>query len=578
MEEENKLIVLCVCPLVPPLIFRYIQSMTICRWCAGEFLVTERDRDFLRRMSPVINGKTFLIPEPTLCPSCRTKRRFAFRNERNLSKTKSALSGKEIISNIHPDDLWKVYEQEEWFGDSWNGTDFGRPYNFSRSFTEQYLELQREVPVFNLNMLNNENCSYCNQVASAKNCYLIYGSINCEDCYYGSPYYSKNCVDSLLVRNSELCYECITSEQCFECFFCQDLENCQNLVFCYDCKGCKHCIGCAGLRNKEYFVFNKPQTKEEYEKIRNSLDLSNLKHTTELRTKFEAVKMATPHRFAVFLNSENCTGDYISHSRNTFDSYDVQRCEDVSYSAQVIDLKDCSDCNFTEENELCYEYTAHYINQNVSFSISTHNSHDIRYSSYCMFSNNLFGCVGMKHGEYAIMNMKYSKRDYEDLLPRIIEHMKSDGTWGEFFHPSLSYFCYNESVANEYFPMEKKEAGKAGWKWRESNPKEYAQPTCVPAGDIAKVGDSIVNEILACGQCRKNYRIIKQELDFYRKFGLPIPLLCPDCRHNARLAMRNPRRLMARSCSLCGTEMKTTYGVDRTEPVYCEKCYLKDKY
>jgi hypothetical protein len=31
--------------------------------------------------------------------------------------------------------------------------------------------------------------------------------------------------------------------------------------------------------------------------------------------------------------------------------------------------------------------------------------------------------------------------------------MQETGEWGEFFHPSLSPFGYNESVAMEYYPQ-----------------------------------------------------------------------------------------------------------------------------
>jgi len=32
--------------------------------------------------------------------------------------------------------------------------------------------------------------------------------------------------------------------------------------------------------------------------------------------------------------------------------------------------------------------------------------------------------------------------------------MIETGEWGEFFHPSLSPFGYNETVAQEYYPLQ----------------------------------------------------------------------------------------------------------------------------
>jgi hypothetical protein len=69
-------------------------------------------------------------------------------------------------------------------------------------------------------------------------------------------------------------------------------------------------------------------------------------------------------------------------------------------------------------------------------------------ASYC------FGCIGLHNNEqYCILNRQYTKEEYETLVPQIIEHMIQTGEWGEFFPASLSPFGYNETVAQEYFPL-----------------------------------------------------------------------------------------------------------------------------
>lgn len=520
----------------------------------AENRITDRDLEFYKKIG---------VPPPLLSPEERRRRRFAFRNERFLYKRKSSLSEKEIISCVHPDDPWRVYSSQEWFSDMWDATQYGRPYDFSKTFMEQYFELQKVVPAIAQNGLNNENCPYANYAASCKNCHLIFGSVYCEDCLYGNPYYCKSCIDSLLVRDSELCYECVTCEKCYECFYCQDCAGSYGLLFCYDCHASKNLIGCVGLRNKEYYIFNKPYSKEDYEKAKAALNLSDQQQFENLKKKFEELKLQYPRKFAMMLQTENCTGDYVYSSKNSFDCYDVQRLEDCSYSAQVIDMKDCYDCNYMEECELCYEYICNYKNQRVFFSVWCHTCSDIWYSSYCVSSSNLFGCIGMRHKEYCILNKQYTKEEYEDLKKRIVEQMKREGSFGEFFHPSLSLFCYNETVAQEYFPLTKEDALKRGYRWREKDPKEYLPPT---------------NEILACSECEKNYRIEKMESTFYKRYGLGVPSKCPDCRHKARLALRNPRMLFERHCTKCSIPVKSTYAPDRKETIFCEKCYLQSAY
>jgi hypothetical protein len=56
------------------------------------------------------------------------------------------------------------------------------------------------------------------------------------------------------------------------------------------------------------------------------------------------------------------------------------------------------------------------------------------------------------------LNKQYTKEEYNILVPKIIEHMISTGERGEFFPPKYAPFGYNESLANEYFPLRQTEA------------------------------------------------------------------------------------------------------------------------
>ena len=60
------------------------------------------------------------------------------------------------------------------------------------------------------------------------------------------------CYDNTLCENG---YQVTSSTYCFDC---------RNTHFSFDCKNCSNIIGCSGLRNKQYQIFNKQVTKEEY--------------------------------------------------------------------------------------------------------------------------------------------------------------------------------------------------------------------------------------------------------------------------------------------------------------------------
>jgi len=102
--------------------------------------------DFYTKISPTFAGEKFQIPTPTLCPEERQRRRLSFRNERKLYKRTCNYSGKEIISIYSPDKPYKVYDQKIRWSDARDPMDYGRDFDFMKSFTEQFHELMREVP------------------------------------------------------------------------------------------------------------------------------------------------------------------------------------------------------------------------------------------------------------------------------------------------------------------------------------------------------------------------------------------------------------------------------------------------
>jgi hypothetical protein len=59
--------------------------------------------------------------------------------------------------------------------------------------------------------------------------------------------------------------------------------------------------------------------------------------------------------------------------------------------------------------------------------------------------------------------------------------------------------------------------------------------------NIEEIPDDILNWAIRCSITNKPFRILKQELEFYRKHNLPIPKKHPDQRHLDRLALRNQR-------------------------------------
>jgi hypothetical protein len=540
-----------------------------CCVSGDKFIVTEKDQDFYKKMG---------VPFPKLSPDERMRRRLIFRNERSFYKRHCDKCKKEIIA-IYPSEIsFPVYCPSCWWSDSWDALKYGRDFDFSPSFFKQYFELQQKVPRISMVLVNVENSPYCNFTGDLKNCYLCFGSIFAEDCFYGSPYYSKDSVDILVSRDLELAYECVDCSGIYRSIFCQNSKNCSDSYFLKDCIGCSHCVGCVNLRNKSYCYFNEQLTKEEWEDKRQNLRLDRHSSIETLKEKFKSFLNKFPHKNLNMTHSENSSGDHLVECRNTHNSFFSKRLENCKHLTQTIDMVNSYDANYMENSEWVLDSFGAYKNYNLRFGNTVYESTDCDYCDFCVNNvKNCFGCISLKRKQYCILNKQYSKEEYNELVPRIIDHMKSIGEWGEFFPMEMSPFSYNESVAFEYYPLTKDEVLKRNLRWKNDEEKQLFQKQNIP-DSIKSVPESICKQVLKCEETGSNYRIIPQEFEFYKKMDLPIPRRCPDQRHNDRLSLRNPRKLWRRPCMKCEKEIQSTYAPSRLDTVYCENCYNKEVY
>jgi len=422
-----------------------------------------------------------------------------------------------------------------------------------------------EIALMNDEGNGSENCLFTNDFAYSKNCYLCFVTWYNEDCYYSTGiHYSKNTIDSLDTMKSELCYECIDSNNCYHCIFLKYCENCTDCFFGYDLRNCTNCFKCAGLRNKQYCIENKQYSKEDYEKIVTKEIFSSFTEFSKHKESFFKFLKKVPQKSVMNTNSEESIGNKLQNCKNVigFENYD---CRDSKYIYHCNSVKDSFDLTNTGRAELCYETLVSNDGYMSLFTNECWNSKDAIYSNHCFNCEHIFGCSGLKKKKYCILNKQYSKEEYEILVPKIIEYMIQTKEWGEFFPMEISPFKYEETVANEYFPQS-------------PNKERIHQPIKNDIPDnINEITDEITKQKLLCEDCGKSFKIISSELNTYKKLKLPIPRQCPNCRHLARMELRNPRSLWKRECNKCKQKTLSTYPNSETI-VYCEKCYLEEVY
>lgn len=545
----------------------------LCQNCKGQFIVAPDDFIFYERVG---------VPPPRRCPVCRQQLRMAFRNFKTLYKRASDRSSNPMISMYGPDSPYRVYAHDEWWADDWDARSAGRPFDFGRPFFDQFRELLLAVPRFNLMSIQSERCDYCNFALGSKNCYMVFGCVNDEECLYGHIVWeSKDSVDNLYLHRSELCYECVDCVGSYRLRYCQECESCTDSIGLFDCRSATNCIGCVGLQQKSYHIFNEPVGKAAYEAFLVERPLTDPATIPFILAKLSELRERLPRRHFFGSHNNDVSGNHVYNARNVHDSFDIRGGENSRYAYTSRATKDCYDVAFSPDIELSYQaLTAPKCNR-IFFVHLSNGSSDAYYSDTCFNVRNVFGCAGLKGGEYLIFNKQYPKEEYGRLKENIVEHMRKTGEWGEFFPAELTPFSYNESIAHEYFPLSKSEAVEQGFRWSENIPRTKGQETvsndALPREPQA-YGDDLTRQILKCDRCGYNYRLIAQEIQFYKKLNLPLPRQCFNCRHERRMRSRNVRKLWAGACARCGAGFRTSYSPDeqRAYRVYCEACYQQE--
>jgi len=98
------------------------------------------------------------------------------------------------------------------------------------------LELEKKVPIFNLNVEFMIDSPYSGNATGLKNCYLCFNSNHSEDCMYGNAVdQCKDCIDNSHISHSERCYESFWLQNCYQCYFTKMSADSRNLWFCRDC-------------------------------------------------------------------------------------------------------------------------------------------------------------------------------------------------------------------------------------------------------------------------------------------------------------------------------------------------------
>jgi len=540
-----------------------------CQNCKTDFVLDAEDAEFYNKMD---------VPTPTFCSECRLQRRLAYFSLTKLYKRDCDLCKKGFVSMYHPDAPYTVYCPTCWYSDDWDVYDYGRDYDFSRPFFEQFQELWREVPALGLllNPNKNVNSDYNNYVTNLKNSYLNFQAQNSEQCAY-NMYCINNTevVDSANIGQCELCFDLFHGFKSNNCIGCYNALESMNCYFTRDCSNCQNCFGCANLVNAKYCWFNEQLDEKTYKERLVEVDLGSYAQYQKSKQDAKDFWKTQPPKPLHFEMAPGCTGNYIFESSNCRDSFDSSSCKDCRYmfmctGTPISDSYDVSAWG-NNMNQIYESCTVGEQSSNVAFCNTAAVSRNVWYSETIINCNDVLGCSSIRNGSYVIFNKRYEKEEYEVLRGKIIKHMHDmpyidkqghEYKPGEFFPPELSPFEYKSTIAQNFFPVS--EEGRTARGYTNYSDKENTYSITMQASDlpdnITEVDDSILKETIACEKTGKAFRIQPIELQFLQRMSLPLPRIAPMERIDERInGWTKERVLIERESSLSGEKFMTPY-------------------
>jgi len=331
------------------------------------------------------------------------------------------------------------------------------------------------------------------------------------------------------------CHKCYYSCNIFDCnkvFYSQNSTFCKNSYLLQNCDNCNFCFWCENLSQKSYCINNIQYSKEEYfDKLEVLLENTDFEEEY-YKSKQDSVK------YMFWYWNETVSWNYIFNSSNAVSCYHVKNLTDWKYCSYLSSSskisQDCYDYDYFGGAQRVYESITTWGNSDSMLFCSNSWEWGVNnfYSIMCYNCKNVFWCIWLKRKEYCVFNKQYTKEEYEKIVPQIIEYMQQTWEWWEFFPIWMSPFWYNESIAQTYFPLNKRETRKLWAKYSSYTaeiPKveKVIQSHRLPK-QVNKIPNDILNWAIECEETWRNFRITPQELNFYRKHNIAVPTKHPE--------------------------------------------------
>lgn len=289
--------------------------------------------------------------------------------------------------------------------------------NFT-DFYQKYQQLRAAFPKPPTYSSDLEHSDFVSYGYRLKNCYFCFDTVDSQNCLYCfDSVRSVDCVDCDYVVDSELLYECNDAYKCYNCAYLDYCARLYDSFYCWDCFDSHDLFGCVHLKHKQYCLYNKQYTKEEYfDRIAILLKEPSSVHLAQIKKLSQLYPIGPTY----VSHSENCDfGNQVHYCKNCYLCFDVARSEDCAYMYDTFYSKSSYDQTYGYKVELSYECTGCVRIYNCDYCDYSADCYDSAYLDNCKDCHNCFGCVGLAHKRFCILNKQYPEEEYRKLVDGI---------------------------------------------------------------------------------------------------------------------------------------------------------------
>ncbi len=491
-------------------------------------------------------------------------------------------TGAPVLSYVHPASGIKVLPDKEWFAKDFSNV-FLEPA-VEQPFFEQFRTLQVQIPVNATRNVKEPENSIATVSAGDVNSFFVQAS-RTRDCVYTIDCMdAENCVECSGCESIQECYRVGHSQRMFRCGFANECIDCQSSSFIFDCRNCEFCFGACNQRNKKYLWWNEQLTKEEWEKRIAEITPGNrgwLEAQKERYLKMVGSEAVWPEHFNS--QSEGSIGEYLLRCANCRYSFFGLDSQDNYYAFGFYNARNSTFCtSIVGDNN--YQSGTNGESSNTKFSNSLVRCDDLEYSFNCYDCTHCFGCVGLRHKKFCILNKQYTEAEYWKKVDEMKCAMLERGEYGKPVPTKYSFSYFPESGPAMYLAAKQEDWDAVGMQKFDASAegafgavREGARPAADVPENIDDLDPAVWSGVpIEDAEEHRPFTLLAPEIAFYKEKRIAPPRTHFISRMRELIWMQNTGLFEKATCSACKKEL--TVAVNRTftkRNLHCYECYLK---